>query len=41
MPKYRIPKNDEGYLKVLKERFGFDSFLEGQLESIKLILEEK
>jgi ATP-dependent DNA helicase Q4 len=38
---YEIPKNDEGYLKVLKERFGHDSFKEGQLEAIKIILEKK
>jgi ATP-dependent DNA helicase Q4 len=38
---YEIPKTDEGYLKVLKERFGHDSFKEGQLEAIKIILEKK
>jgi ATP-dependent DNA helicase Q4 len=38
---YEIPKTDEGYLKVLKERFGHDSFKEGQLEAIKIILERK
>jgi len=38
---YEIPITDEGYLKVLKERFGHDSFKEGQLEAIKIILEKK
>lgn len=28
---YRIPCNDEGYKKILKERFGHDDFKEGQL----------
>ena len=38
---YKIPTADEGFLKILKERFGHDSFKEGQLEAIKIILNEK
>lgn len=38
---YPLPDSDEGYLKVLKERFGHDSFKEGQLEAIKIILNKK
>lgn len=38
---YKIPSTDEGYLQILKERFGHDSFKEGQLEAIKIILNEK
>lgn len=38
---YPIPKTDEGYLKVLKERFGHDSFKPGQLEAIKILLDKK
>ena len=26
---YEVPDTDEGYLKILKERFGHDTFLEG------------
>lgn len=26
---YQIPESDEGYQKILKERFGHDSFKEG------------
>ena len=36
-----IPAEDEGYLQVLKARFGHDGFYEGQLEAVKIILEEK
>jgi len=36
---YAIPTSDEGYYKVLKEKFGHDTFKEGQLEAIKIILE--
>jgi len=38
---YAIPATDEGYLKVLRERFGHEQFKEGQLEAIKILLEEK
>jgi len=31
----KIPTSDEGYLKVLKEKFGHESFKEGQLEANK------
>ena len=36
-----MPLNDEGYVKILKEVFGHDEFLQGQLEAIKIVLEEK
>jgi superfamily II DNA helicase RecQ len=36
-----MPNNDDGYLEVLKEKFGFDEFKEGQLEAIKILLEKK
>lgn len=26
---YKIPDSDEGYFKILKERFGHDTFKEG------------
>jgi hypothetical protein len=26
---YKVPDTDEGYRKILKERFGHDDFLEG------------
>ena len=26
---YAVPETDEGYLRILKERFGHDNFLEG------------
>ena len=35
---YAVPDTDEGFLKILKERFGHDEFLEGQLEAIKIIV---
>ena len=38
---YEIPETDEGFVKILKERFGHDSFKEGQLEAIKIILTKK
>lgn len=38
---YAVPTTDEGYRKILKERFGHDDFKEGQLEAIKILLEEK
>ena len=34
---YEVPETDEGYLKILKERFGHQSFLEGQLDAIKIL----
>jgi hypothetical protein len=33
------PQNDEEYLKILKEKFGFDTFYDGQFEAIKSIME--
>ena len=38
---HRLPTTDEGYLEVLKERFGHSDFKEGQLRAIKVILEKK
>ena len=38
---YPIPANDKGYEFVLKEKFGHTSFREGQMEAIKIILEQK
>ena len=38
---YKIPDNDEGYVQILKQRFGHESFKIGQLEAIKLLLEKK
>lgn len=39
---YKVPKKDDGvYAKVLKERFGHESFKPGQLEAIKILLEKK
>jgi len=35
---YAVPSTDEGYRKILKERFGHDKFLEGQLEAIKILV---
>ena len=36
-----VPQSDEEYLKILKEKFGFDSFYDGQLEAIKSIIERQ
>jgi hypothetical protein len=38
---YKIPKDDDGYRKILKEKFGHDDFLPNQLEAIKIIVEKK
>lgn len=38
---YPIPANDAGYKYVLKEKFGHTEFREGQLEAVKIILEQK
>ena len=38
---YQVPATDEGFLEILKERFGHDSFKEGQLEAIKVLLKKK
>lgn len=35
---YAVPESDEGYKKILKERFGHDEFLEGQLDAIKILV---
>lgn len=37
-PLHKIPTTDEGYLEILKLRFGHTSFKEGQLDAIKIIL---
>jgi hypothetical protein len=36
-----VPSSDEGYLQILKEKFEFDEFFEGQLDSIKSIVQDK
>ena len=38
---YAIPTTDEGFKKILKERFGHDDFMEGQLEAIKILLQKR
>lgn len=38
---YPIPEQDAGYLHVLREKFGHKEFRKGQLEAIKIILEER
>lgn len=38
---HEIPDTDEGYVDVLKQKFGHSSFREGQLTAVKLILEQK
>lgn len=38
---YEVPDSDEGYLRILKERFGFDSFKEGQLDAIKIMIAQR
>jgi len=38
---YEVPDTDEGYLKILKERFGHETFLEGQLEAIKIMVAKR
>ena len=38
---YAVPDTDEGYKKVLKERFGHDDFLEGQLDAIKILVQRR
>ena len=35
---YAVPETDEGFRKILKERFGHTEFLEGQLEAIKILV---
>jgi len=40
-PNYQIPAEDKGYVDVLQEKFGHNSFREGQLKTVKLILEAK
>ena len=37
----KVPENDEGYRKILEERFGHKEFKEGQLEALKILLEKK
>jgi superfamily II DNA helicase RecQ len=34
---FEVPSTDEGYLDILKERFGHSSFLPGQLDAIKIL----
>ena len=36
-----MPDTDEGYQKILKERFGHDDFLPGQLEAIKILIHKR
>jgi hypothetical protein len=36
-----IPSTDEEYQKILKDRFGHESFKEGLLEALKILLEKK
>ena len=38
---YAVPETDEGYRKILKERFGHDDFLEGQLDAIKILVAKR
>ena len=38
---YAIPTTDVGFKNILKERFGHDEFLEGQLEAIKILLQKR
>lgn len=38
---HEIPDHDSGYEKVLQEEFGHQTFREGQLKAIKILLEEK
>ena len=38
---HEIPDDDAGYEKVLREEFGHQSFREGQLKAIKILLEQK
>ena len=38
---YKKPQTDDGYRKILKERFGHKDFLPGQLEAIKILIEKK
>lgn len=41
MAAYPIPQKDAGYEHVLREKFGHKEFRKGQLEAIKIILEER
>jgi superfamily II DNA helicase RecQ len=34
---FEVPNTDDGYLNILKERFGHTSFLAGQLDAIKIL----
>ena len=38
---YAVPDTDEGFKKILKERFGHDDFLEGQLDAIKILVQKR
>ena len=38
---YATPDSDEGYKRILKERFGHDEFLEGQLDAIKILTQKR
>jgi len=38
---HKVPDSDEGFKAILKERFGHDDFLEGQLHAIKILLKKK
>eukprot|EP00347_Sterkiella_histriomuscorum_P010247 403377026 len=41
IPLYKIPDSDEEYTKILKDKFGHESFRAGQLEAIKILLVKK
>ena len=38
---YALPSDDKGYLKILKDRFGHTEFKEGQLEAIKILVQDR
>lgn len=37
----KLPDTDEGYSEILYQRFGHESFKEGQLEALKILLENR
>ena len=37
----KLPDTDEGYSEILFKRFGHESFKEGQLEALKILLENR
>ena len=38
---FAVPDTDEGFRSILKQRFGHDDFLEGQLDAIKILVSNK